>query len=111
MKRRNGSAWRVHRGDAGQLVILTADGQPVFRQAERLARVRAVYLAASAPELYAALDDLAGRLERLGMAYRLDYRDRVRVQSARAVLMLSWPPADVDAEAAVPQQELFDAAA
>jgi len=99
--------WTARRDPRGQWRVVNPEGTEPLRDADPIRRLRAAYLVAAAPLIFAVLEASAGRLGRLAMEGRLDERDRVLAQEAMLALTVAHPPIEEVIHALqVPQLEL-----
>lgn len=100
--------WRAARDERGQWVVANFRGEQVLRHAEPLARMHAVHLAASAPQLRELLRVVTTRLQ----SYLLDHggsysRDGTLCREALIAIAETRPPyEDVLREQRQPQLEM-----
>lgn len=82
--------WAARRTAAGQWVVIGPDGLDVFRHHDPVIRIEAAFLAAQAPAMKWALQELVRRLR--AMEWALDVRDRHRVHLAECAVSETIPP-------------------
>ena len=91
---RNTPGWAVICDARGRLDIVDAAGIRPLEHPDNVQRLFAVHLAASAPQLRNALQDVTHRLEYLHMTWPTDRRDEKRIQIAHGALIASRPMPD-----------------
>ena len=103
-------AWRAERNGAGQWIVTDGQGRQPLRSSDPLVRTQAVHLAASAPQLRAALEWLVEDLHNLELR-PMHLRHRVRLNFAEVVLIESRAPLEEVLRLARQQQLELDLAA
>lgn len=89
------ATWSVATTPTGRWLIVDEQGRDIFHHPDRLTRLQAVYLAAQAPPLLVAVEELARTVEYLSSGY---HQFRPLLEFASLTITFAKPPTVIVAQ-------------